>query len=241
MGQQLKPETRAWLQPLVNDKGYSSFAQSCNWADHIKSDPSYDHLKPMHYVNLAKGSQGYSKSALQCDQRSCITRAIPFYQQQLQNQQGDQAQALLLLGHFVGDVHQPMHVSFAEDWGGNKLTLKVPGEDSTRNLHWLWDVWIIEQPNQDWQTLAQQMLDAPPVISANTPIKNQNVHDWAAESFSLALTIYRDYHANAAVNAAYRQRYAPFARERIWLAGTRLAMLLESIYQSRAPLDESAG
>ena len=32
--------------------------------------------------------------------------------------------ALKFLGHWIGDLHQPLHVSYADDKGGNHVTLK---------------------------------------------------------------------------------------------------------------------
>lgn len=32
-------------------------------------------------------------------------------------------QALMFLAHFVGDVHQPLHVGFTSDAGGNSITV----------------------------------------------------------------------------------------------------------------------
>lgn len=32
-------------------------------------------------------------------------------------------QALMFLSHFMGDVHQPLHVGFTTDAGGNSITV----------------------------------------------------------------------------------------------------------------------
>ena len=50
--------------------------------------------------------------------------------------------ALKFLGHFVGDVHQPMHVSFQDDRGGNSVdTTGVCGS----NLHSAWDTCLLKK------------------------------------------------------------------------------------------------
>jgi hypothetical protein len=57
----------------------------------------------------------------------------------------DKAQAVVMLAHLVGDIHQPLHTTSRNDAGGNKV--KVPNiEDPLvdafphwRNLHYFWD------------------------------------------------------------------------------------------------------
>ena len=34
----------------------------------------------------------------------------------------ERSEALWFIGHFVGDIHQPMHVGYPEDRGGNDHT-----------------------------------------------------------------------------------------------------------------------
>ena len=46
-------------------------------------------------------------------------------------------EALKYLGHWVGDVHQPLHVSFEDDRGGNEIG--VSGGVCSHNLHAVWD------------------------------------------------------------------------------------------------------
>ena len=50
--------------------------------------------------------------------------------------------ALKFLIHFVGDVHQPMHVGRDGDRGGNNITVEWFGR--TSNLHSVWDSGIID-------------------------------------------------------------------------------------------------
>jgi hypothetical protein len=52
------------------------------------------------------------------------------------------AVALIYLGHWVGDIHQPLHNSFADDRGGNEI--KVSGQCSS-SLHSAWDTCILQR------------------------------------------------------------------------------------------------
>ncbi|MEZ4931966.1 MAG: S1/P1 nuclease [Saprospiraceae bacterium] len=53
------------------------------------------------------------------------------------------ATALAFLVHFIGDVHQPMHVGKNNDYGGNKIIVQF--FDKRSNLHSVWDEGIIEK------------------------------------------------------------------------------------------------
>ena len=55
---------------------------------------------------------------------------------------GDQLRLLKSLGHWVGDIHQPLHVSFDDDRGGNLVAIAGPCK---ANLHAVWDNCIIEK------------------------------------------------------------------------------------------------
>ena len=50
-------------------------------------------------------------------------------------------EALYFLGHFVGDLHQPLHVGNLEDLGGNKIKplIKEKGKWVEKSLHSIWD------------------------------------------------------------------------------------------------------
>ncbi len=61
----------------------------------------------------------------------------------------DRVFALMAIGHWIGDLHQPLHVSFADDWGGNKIKVRLEGKCGTirrkpGNLHAMWDFCLVE-------------------------------------------------------------------------------------------------
>ena len=53
----------------------------------------------------------------------------------------DRLLALKFLGHWVGDIHPPLHVSFEDDRGGNNI--RVSGRCSGK-LHSTWDTCLVE-------------------------------------------------------------------------------------------------
>ena len=65
----------------------------------------------------------------------------------------DRASALLALGHWIGDIHQPLHVSYQDDVGGNAIKVSFSGRcgtGSTGNpyrpgsFHAVWDNCLLE-------------------------------------------------------------------------------------------------
>ena len=128
----LTPEARSELKKL---EGGRSLAQVANWADFVKSDSAYDRYRPWHYVNMEKGKDYHaSKKSKDGD----LIRAILHFEDRLRDKalsSKDRKEALRFLIHFIGDLHQPLHVGYAKDRGGNGVRLRWFG-DST-NLHHL--------------------------------------------------------------------------------------------------------
>ena len=74
----------------------------------------------------------------------CLFTAIPVDLEVLRTSNDDAAKlaSLKYLGHWVGDIHQPLHVSFADDRGGNLIRESGPCVNS---LHTVWDTCMIEK------------------------------------------------------------------------------------------------
>ncbi len=89
------------------------FAVACAWPDNVRDQKRYEHTKPWHFVNIPRSAT--SVSASDCPKQGCLLSAITEMQQRLQNKPDTDGQALLFLGHFIADLHQPMHVSYFDD------------------------------------------------------------------------------------------------------------------------------
>src|SRR5260370_19352158 len=59
------------------------------------------------------------------------------------------------LVHFVGDVHQPLHVGRRDDRGGNDIQVTWFGEST--NLHAVWDEKIIERSEEHTSELQSHL------------------------------------------------------------------------------------
>src|SRR5260370_18950464 len=116
-----------------------------NWADFIKSDSAYDYNYNWHLINLEPGLTGKQVQAyLQKDTATDVFTKTNFLVSELKNKRlsmDKKRMYLKLLIHFVGDIHQPLHVGHREDLGGNRV--KVMCFNTSTNLHAMWDEQLI--------------------------------------------------------------------------------------------------
>jgi hypothetical protein len=111
--------------------------QAATWADVIKKqDKSYSWSKALHYTNTAPWAKTYT--ADNCHKGRCVVTAIANYTKRVsEGSQAQRGESLKFLAHFVGDIHQPLHVGFKRDYGGNKIKGSFLGKPT--NLHSVWD------------------------------------------------------------------------------------------------------
>jgi hypothetical protein len=174
--------------------------------------------------------------AAYCPDGNCVTAQVKVQRRRLADRKlapAARLEALAFLVHFVGDVHQPLHmVDHAGDGGGSGLRTGY-GAVPRRSLHVVWD-----------GLEAERAISAPPGLvrryggADRRRVQAGTVADWGRESFDLARAIYpvalgTDPCAPGAPsrtgtwdNAAIA-RFAPLARERVRRAGLRLARLLD--------------
>ncbi|WP_274620320.1 S1/P1 nuclease [Colwellia maritima] len=135
---------------LINHYNYKkedkpiTFDNACTWADAIKRIEEYRSYNAWHYLNVTRASTHISEN--ECS-KNCLPQAIITHQKRLANPQVGQTknekkwlqiQSLMFLGHWLGDIHQPLHISFADDMGGNKVKFSH-FDTKCGNLHWYWD------------------------------------------------------------------------------------------------------
>ena len=131
------PSTRAEIRRLIKtDTEFDIFSDACTWPDHPRKRAGE------HFVNLARDSSGLTSDTCP-GAHECVVSAIRKDAAVLASSDADDSaklEALKFLGHWVGDVHQPLHVSFEDDRGGNNIT--VTGECQGK-LHAAWDSCLV--------------------------------------------------------------------------------------------------
>ena len=159
------------------------------------------------------------------------------------------AQALRLIIHFVGDIHQPLHcatrVTSNEadgDHGGNFVFIKVPGRAKKVKLHSYWDGGLDSFPPMGPHFAAPPLSLIPAAVAKATnanPATDPKLkldqpfafQAWADESFALAKdVVYHGIQNGSAPDATYISNGTRVARQRVAWGGYRLAALLNSIW-----------
>ena len=159
-----------------------------NFADEIKSDRKYNKYKPWHYVNMNL-DDNYEDIVL--NKKGDVVQAINYSIKILNNKKSSRNERtfyLKLLIHFIGDIHQPLHVGRFEDRGGNDIKVKWFGK--TTNLHRVWDSQIIDSHQMSYTELSKDL----PILTLReiNKIKNDSILIWVKESQNLSNLIYSD-------------------------------------------------
>lgn len=220
---------------IKNLLGDTSIADACTWADDARKDPQFKETANWHFLNLPLGlsfeefknqvdtmSQGNVYSALINAEQTLKNRDTPRQQQ---------VYALKFIMHFVGDLHQPMHISRAEDKGGNTIQLNY--EDKGTNLHSLYDSKLLEKQGLDYIQLASKFDN----VSAEDikQWQSDSLITWIWESYQISSQLYAEVDAmgSRVIDEAYYQKHLPIVEKRIQQAAIRLAGVLNSIYPTK--------
>ncbi|WP_337878648.1 S1/P1 nuclease [Rheinheimera sp.] len=219
----LSPESQQKVDQLLALHEEKHFGTACSWPDQVRALPEYKHTAVWHYVNIQRSDT--SVSMAHCPAKGCVLSAIKQQSQKLVPFAPSRAQleALLFTGHFVGDLHQPLHAGYADDLGGNKTAVYVDGQPS--NLHGVWDYVILEQAGYSAADKQQALYQR--LLQKQQQWQSVNVLDWANESVLLVKLIYQGYKPGMLVDAHYTTTHLPELEQRLQQAAVRLAFLLE--------------
>ena len=236
---------------IAADTHYPSFAASCTWADEVRTSRGRG---DEHFVNYPRNLAAVTGPACPGGTPHVIS-AIEADLQALHGPgpDGKRAEALKWVGHWFGDIHQPLHISFADDRGGNSIHVTGPcAAANSKNLHSAWDGCVIRTrifpkggdplANAD---AAAATLDGAVTAAQRKAWLGSQPWRWAAESYAIALQPQTRYcfkkagtcrysptHAtytqgatqrSEKLTAAYLDRVAPIVRDRLSRAGIRLA------------------
>jgi S1/P1 Nuclease len=123
---------------IQQDAEFTTFRASCNWADRPRQRASE------HFVNLPRDATGLDDDDCPVAEE-CVVSAIDadFAVLASPNATAEaKLAALKFLGHWVGDIHQPVHAASRDDRGGNHV--RTHG-GSCENLHTLSDSCLVEE------------------------------------------------------------------------------------------------
>ncbi|KAI4308455.1 hypothetical protein L6164_031532 [Bauhinia variegata] len=138
----------AAVKDLLPASAEGDLASLCSWPDDVRKTPQYRWSADLHFADTPDFKCNY-EYCRDChdfygNKDRCVTAAIQNYTRQLIKSESkyNLTEALIFLSHFVGDAHQPLHMGFVGDLGGN--IIKLNWYDEQTNLHRVWDDKIIE-------------------------------------------------------------------------------------------------
>ncbi|MDQ1559814.1 MAG: nuclease [Pyrinomonadaceae bacterium] len=233
--------------------GGDSLEDVANWADDERE--RRPETSEWHFVNFPRrvGSPprlpaGFVRSRDCVDRNGepgCVVTAIEKYKAILGDttkSNADRLEALKFIVHFVGDMHQPMHCSFADDRGGNNIKLLWFNRQS--NLHRIWDSGIIGRANLSEEEFADELEavledqsgDEEFAVAAwkanlqskiNT-LQSGTLDQWATDAFKIAV---KDGYDNvpktgARLGATYYSKNWQIVDDQLTKGGLRLAKIL---------------
>lgn len=238
----------------------SSFATQATWADYYKESGGHQgtafhrtHFWHFADIELNGGSLAEAcfhfpglpagRLASKGAPDDCVVDKINQFTAELGSENTPKDERLLALKfllHFIGDVHQPLHVSDDNDAGGNDKNVTASGLKAG-NLHHYWDTVFVLQISETPEKVADILL------KRITPDQfdhwsSSNPETWANEAFALAKRKAYDglptptlSHSGAGVSYHLPKEYIDDARNVVAIqlsrAGVRLATTLNSVFR----------
>ena len=209
------------------------------WADEIRGTPVSQ--PRWHYDNLPVC--GTAPRERYCPDGQCNSGQLPRLISVIADTHAatrERNEALKWVVHLVADIHQPLHAADNADHGGNEVQVALAGmrTHGRQNLHRAWDNELVrlalharnrQRPPADVAALARAARGLAAQAGQGSP------EGWARESNELARTVAYHYAGFACgrvppgvmmLDAPYQQAAAAVVRERLLLAGARLAAVL---------------
>ena len=232
----LTPEARAWVSERLALVDEPSLSIVTTWADRVRGTEEGRWMGPLHFANIKPGEDGLDMER-DCPNRRCVVGAamndIEVMFDASQSAEA-QAKALRTFSHWITDMHQPLHLGYQQDRGGNDIRVTFFGSET--NLHRLWDTVLIR---------GMDKMPAPAEQAALHPLPaEQQDIDWHAALIEWANESYRHarYHAyqeqlfdspeglqNAALGEIYFEQARPVVEQQLIYSAQRMAMILNAV------------
>lgn len=230
---EMRPKTQARVFEILRINSRLEFADLCNWADNYRA--SHKNTGSWHFLNVPPDAKKVDLARDCAEPQSCVVAQISRDIETLKTGQGDQNMALKFLIHFVGDAHQPLHISLEEDRGGNEI--KGTYFRKKTNMHAVWDSGMLKQTGQRWDEIAAE------IEGKITPAKRKawswaNPQEWANESLAItrdSSTRYLKHSDTFQLGQAYQDRNYPVVQEQLARAGVRLGTVLNDLFDPQRP------
>lgn len=221
----LTGSARTQVDNVLGKRGIVSAAA---WADEIRSDNKYAYSYPWHYQDLDDNMTSVDLKKLLDNptaEGEHLFFAIDSMEVRLKKDKSD-AEALKFLVHFIGDLHQPLHLGRKDDKGGNKIEMNWFGRKT--NLHAVWDGALIDNEKMSYSEFSQYLQDK--FESRKAEFKKHNLLQSIEASYAVRNSIYA-YDTTDASNYHYVYFFADKRDEMLYRGGIQLANILNAIYK----------
>lgn len=226
----LTDEARVAVTSLIGPEGLD---QASTWGDEIRNDPSWQppakNPSPWHFISI---DDHETLETTARDPAGDVLEAIERFSAVLRDAQATRQakqEALRFLVHFVGDVHQPLHVGRRADRGGNSIQVTLFGTPT--NLHSVWDSGLIDSEKLSFSELAA-FIDHPTLMELQA-WQSSSPADWVRESKAVRERVYKIGVGQLSFQYAFDNM--PLVKQRLLQAGVRLAGLLNSLFAQPGP------
>jgi hypothetical protein len=206
--------------------GKMSIQEASTWMDEERSNSYYNYMRTWHYLDVTKGQE--FKPSTEHNIITVLNSAIAQLRKYETMKKSDVRYNLLLIFHLVGDLHQPLHVGYPEDRGGNDIQIR--SSKFSDNLHSSWDTDMIDNAGitmDDCIKLADNY--TPAEISE---IKKISLMRWMNQSRSQLDAVY-DFKNNF-LTTNYVDNATVIIKKQLLLGGLRLASILQELFATKA-------
>ncbi len=247
----LTPAARAAIAQILAGE---DFVDATVWADAMRDSPDNAefwtrYASNWHYVNIDKGgtyassprnSRGDAYAAVQAFAAILLDEPVPqgpiregleFYFGPIDAKPAALKRfALKFLLHVVADLQQPLHSGYANDRGGNEITLTWLGEPA--NLHAIWDTLLLDTQNRSTADIARRLGER----IGRTPSSDVRVMEmadpltWMTECQRLVERMYAKQPREVVAGDAYIAEFVPTVEAQLVKGGLRTAYVLNSIF-----------
>lgn len=230
----LTPAAKAAVDSILSGKSLVYYA---NWPDNACHTEKYEYTKTWHYKNIDEG-EDYDKVKDIPD--GSIVSALNEQIAVLNNPGATDEEkwlALVLTTHFLGDIHQPLHMGRLSDRGGNRHNIKF--FNSGTNLHSTWDSKLPEAAHKWSYTEWQNNIDRATPEESLAIVAGGTPYSWGKETYAIACRVYEATPEGTNVSYDYIADWTPTVEQQFLRGGLRLADVLNTVFDpSYQPLND---
>lgn len=217
--------TKAAVDSLLD--GYSIIYWA-NWLDNASHTQDYAYTKTWHYKNIdANKTFENAPNIKEGNIVDAIYSQVDVLEDSTKSKE-EKALALKMVVHFLGDIHQPMHMGHASDLGGNRVNVKF--FKTGTNLHSVWDSRLPEIAHKWSHTEWQREIDRLPEDQVEAILIEGTPTTWGKETYEICKEVYNKTPEGINIEYDYISDWTPTIEMQLLKGGLRLADVLNSVF-----------